>query len=105
MILKDQIAIVTGGSRGIGKAIVQTLAREGAKVAFVYRGSADAAKQLQDEIAQAGGTAKAYQADVSDRPAAEKIVEAVIGGDAAMAQLHLRRLIDEFASPEGRFAP
>ena len=78
MILKDQIAIVTGGSRGIGKAIVQTLAREGAKVAFVYRGSADAAKQLQDEITQAGGTAKAYQADVSDRPAAEKIVEAVI---------------------------
>lgn len=78
MILKDQIAIVTGGSRGIGKAIVQTLAREGAKVAFVYRGSADAAVQLQTEITSSGGVAKAYQADVSDPTAAEKVVEAVI---------------------------
>jgi 3-oxoacyl-[acyl-carrier protein] reductase len=78
MLLKDQTAIVTGGSRGIGKAIVQALAREGAKVAFVYRGSADAARSLEEEIKTAGGVAKAYQGDVAERGAAEKIVEAVI---------------------------
>ena len=78
MILKDQIAVVTGGSRGIGKAIVQTLAREGAKVAFVYRGSADAARLLEEEVKTSGGIAKAYQADVSDPTAAEKVIEAVI---------------------------
>ena len=78
MILKDQIAVVTGGSRGIGKAIVQTLAREGAKVAFVYRGNAEAARLLEEEVKTAGGVAKAYQADVSDRTAAEKVIEAVL---------------------------
>ena len=78
MILKDQIAVVTGGSRGIGKAIVQTLAREGAKVAFVYRGSADAARLLEEEVKTSGGIAKAYQADVSDPTAAEKVIETVI---------------------------
>jgi 3-oxoacyl-[acyl-carrier protein] reductase len=78
MTLKDQVAIVTGGSRGIGKAIVQALAKEGAKVAFVYRGSADAAKSLEAEIAAAGGAAKAHQADVADPVAAERVVEAVL---------------------------
>jgi 3-oxoacyl-[acyl-carrier protein] reductase len=78
MLLKDQVAIVTGGSRGIGKAIVQTLAKEGAKVAFIYRGSKDAAEALQHDITTSGGIAKAIQADVADVIAAEKVFEGVV---------------------------
>jgi 3-oxoacyl-[acyl-carrier protein] reductase len=78
MTLTDQIALVTGGSRGIGRAVVQALAREGAKVAFVYRGSQAAAEELQAEIAAAGGTAKAWQADVSDPEAAKRVVAGVL---------------------------
>lgn len=78
MTLKDQVAVVTGGSRGIGKAVVQALAKEGAKVAFVYKGSADAAKALEAEVTAAGGVAKAHQADVADPAAGERVVEAVL---------------------------
>jgi 3-oxoacyl-[acyl-carrier protein] reductase len=78
MHLKDQVAIVTGGSRGIGKACVQALVRHGAKVAFVYRGSEDAAKALEAEITAAGGVAKAIQGDVSDPETAERVVAAVL---------------------------
>jgi 3-oxoacyl-[acyl-carrier protein] reductase len=69
---------VTGGSRGIGKAIVQALAREGAKVAFVYRSKQAEADALVKEITDAGGTAKAWQGDVADPNAAKSITEGVI---------------------------
>ena len=78
MLFQDQVAIVTGGSRGIGKACVLTLAKGGAKVAFVYRGSEDAAKALEAEVAAAGGTAKAWQADVADPTAADRVVAGVL---------------------------
>jgi 3-oxoacyl-[acyl-carrier protein] reductase len=78
MLLKDQVAIVTGGSRGIGKAIVQTLAREGARVAFVYKGSAEAAAALEAEVARSGGTARAWQGDVADPETAARIVAGVL---------------------------
>jgi 3-oxoacyl-[acyl-carrier protein] reductase len=77
MKLEDQVALVTGGSRGIGRAIVQTFAAEGAKVAFVFRGNQEAAENLVREIKQAGGLAMALQADVSDARAAEDAVEQV----------------------------
>jgi 3-oxoacyl-[acyl-carrier protein] reductase len=80
MLLKDQTALVTGGSRGIGKGIVQALAREGAKVAFVYRGNQAAADALAGEIAAAGGTAKAYQGDVADPATAPRVVADVLAG-------------------------
>jgi 3-oxoacyl-[acyl-carrier protein] reductase len=78
MLLKDQVALVTGGSRGIGKAVVQALATEGAKVAFVYKGSQAAAEQLQQEVTAAGGVAKAVQADVADPAAAKRVVDGVL---------------------------
>jgi 3-oxoacyl-[acyl-carrier protein] reductase len=77
MRLKDQIALVTGGSRGIGRAIALEFAREGAKVAVVYRGNEAAAAALVQEIAQAGGTARAVQADVADWASVEGCVERV----------------------------
>lgn len=78
MLLKDQIALVTGGSRGIGKGIVLALAREGAKVTFVYHSNKDAATALEQEVAAAGGVAKGVQADVADPKAGETVVGGVL---------------------------
>lgn len=77
MLLKDQVALVTGGSRGIGRAIVKALAKEGAKVAFVYRSQQAEAEALAKEVAEAGGTAQAIQADVSDPEAPQRVIEQV----------------------------
>jgi 3-oxoacyl-[acyl-carrier protein] reductase len=78
MLFQDQVAIVTGGSRGIGRACVLALTQGGAKVAFVYRGNEEAAKALEVEVALAGGSAKAWQADVADPTAAERVVAGVL---------------------------
>jgi 3-oxoacyl-[acyl-carrier protein] reductase len=74
---KDQVAIVTGGSRGIGRAIVHALAAEEAKVALIYRGSKEAADAVVQAITQGGGTAVAYQVDVTDPKSTQECVEAV----------------------------
>jgi 3-oxoacyl-[acyl-carrier protein] reductase len=73
-LLQDRTALVTGGSRGIGRAIVKALAAEGAKVAFVYRGNREAADSLTSEVAGAGGTAVALQGDVADPTVATRCV-------------------------------
>jgi 3-oxoacyl-[acyl-carrier protein] reductase len=72
------VAIVTGGSRGIGRAVVEAFAREGAKVAVVYKGSQQAAESLVAEITGGGGSAITVQGDVADPAFAPKCVERVL---------------------------
>lgn len=76
--LKGRTALVTGGSRGIGAAIVTALADAGAAVAINYRERADAADVLKTEIERAGGRALAVGADVSQAKAVSAMVEKVI---------------------------
>jgi 3-oxoacyl-[acyl-carrier protein] reductase len=76
--LTGKSALVTGGSRGIGRAIALRLATQGADVAFSYRGNEDAAKEAAGEIEKLGRRAVAVQADASDPDSAETVVKAAL---------------------------
>ncbi len=78
MSLAGKTAIVTGGSRGIGRAIVQALARAGVKVAFTYHSNSAAAESLLNELKGEGHEVLAYQADAADKVAADKLVEELV---------------------------
>jgi 3-oxoacyl-[acyl-carrier protein] reductase len=73
--LEGKVALVTGGSRGIGRAICLGLAAEGARVAVNYQTSKDAADEVVSAIIAAGGDASALQGDVSDPEAAGALVK------------------------------
>jgi 3-oxoacyl-[acyl-carrier protein] reductase len=76
--LTGQVAIVTGASRGIGRAVALALASEGATVAINYASSATAAEQVVGEIVSAGGDAIALQADVAQAEQVDMLVDAVV---------------------------
>jgi len=76
--LKGKIAIVTGGSRGIGKSIALTLGRLGADIVINYARNAQAAQRAIEEIEDLGVKALAVQANVADADQAKKLIEGVI---------------------------
>ncbi len=77
--LSGRTAVVTGGSRGIGRAIVMRLASDGADVAINYASSEDAANEVAEEVRKLGQRAEVYQADVADQAACEAMCEKAIG--------------------------
>ena len=76
--LTGKVALVTGGSRGIGRAIVLRLAAQGADVAFSYRGNAEAAAETAQAVAALGRQAIAHQGDVTDPATAEALVKTAL---------------------------
>jgi len=78
MNLRDKVALVTGSSRGIGRAIAKELAAQGAKVVINYKGNAQAAEEVVAAIRENGGEAIAIQADVSQFDEAQRLVQATL---------------------------
>jgi 3-oxoacyl-[acyl-carrier protein] reductase len=76
--LAGKVAVVTGGSRGIGAAIARRLATDGASVAITYTKGADAAASVIKEIERAGGKAIAIQADAADADAVKAAIEKTV---------------------------
>lgn len=77
-MLEGKIAVVTGASRGIGKAIAKKLAAQGASVVINYNGSADKAEEVKAEIESAGGKAMVMQCNVADFSACEQFIKEIV---------------------------
>ncbi len=77
-LLQGKTALITGASKGIGRAIAQKFAEEGANVAFTYLSSVEKGQALEEELAASGIKAKGYRSDASDFQAASELIEAVV---------------------------
>ena len=77
--LEGQVGLVTGGSRGIGRAIALELARSGAYVVFTYHSNREAAEAVRKEIQEEGHSAEARGCDVASLPAVEELVAGITG--------------------------
>ncbi|MHC2993781.1 3-ketoacyl-ACP reductase [Pontibacter sp. HJ8] len=76
--LEGKVALVTGASKGIGRAIAQKLVEMGAEVAFTYLSSVEKGQALEQELTANGGKAKGFRSDASDTAQAEKLIEDVV---------------------------
>jgi len=76
--LEGKVALVTGASKGIGRAIAQKFVEAGAQVAFTYLSSVEKGQQLEQELSASGGRAKGYRSDAADFAQAEQLVEDVV---------------------------
>ena len=94
-MLKGKTAVVTGGSRGIGKAICLKFAENGADIAFLYAGNTAAAEETLKELESLGVKAKAYQCNVSDADAAAEVFRAMKPFND-----FLNRALDGFQMPQ-----
>lgn len=77
-LLQDKVALITGGSRGIGTSIVRRFAEQGAQVAFTYFSSEAPAQAIETELTQMGIKVKAYKSDAGSYAGAEELVKAVL---------------------------
>ena len=76
--LEGRVALVTGGSRGIGRGIALALAHDGADIAVNWHRDEDAARQTTEQVCSLGRKARAYQAEVNEPEAARRLVEAAV---------------------------
>jgi len=106
MRLKDKVAIVTGGSQGIGEAISRAYGREGAKVAVVNSRKPELGQAVAKKIQEDGGTARGFQCDVSKRDECRALVRDVIGEFGTVdilfnnAGVMINRPIEEYSEEE-----
>src|SRR4051812_41733904 len=77
-LLSGKVAIITGASRGIGRAIATKFAQEGATIAFTFLSSIEKGKELEAELSALGVKAKGYQSDAASSKACEELVTAVV---------------------------
>ena len=77
-LLENKTAIITGATRGIGRGIAQTFARNGCNVAFTFSSSAEAAQSLEKELNKLGVKAKSYQSNAADFGEAKTLVDKVL---------------------------
>jgi 3-oxoacyl-[acyl-carrier protein] reductase len=77
-LLEGKTAIITGGSRGIGKAIVEIFVKQGANVAFTYSSSSDAAKAIENKLSTNSVKVKSYKSDASNFEEAQVLAASVL---------------------------